>query len=150
MFYQRSEALRLSMRLVMMMMVMTMMTSSSGRVDEVVRLSVFSPGTKGNRKTCCTCCCSRRALSRRPVWHISRPRSPDAGRRCCWRSRSSGLRPARWRWLGPEDEERGERLDRAAASLWSTFQPAKGKNVPMVSQNHEMEMRLKSPNSYIP
>ena len=61
--------------------------------------------TAWSRRRCCTCCCCPRAPSRRRAWCRSRPRARGGGRHCCWRSRSSGRRPGRWRWLSPGKAE---------------------------------------------
>ena len=65
-----------------------------------------SPGTEESRRKCCTCCYFLHAPSRRPASHTLRPQHPGEAPRCYWRSRSSGQRPARWRWPEPGGKPR--------------------------------------------
>lgn len=81
-----------------------------------------SPGIEESPRTCCTCCYCLHAPFRRPASRTPRPQNRGAAPRCYWRSRSSGQRPARWRWPGPESKPR-EQVGRGASACALTQPP---------------------------
>lgn len=74
-------------------------------------LRVLSRGRRGSRRRCCICLCSHRGPSLRPAARTPHRPRPSAGSHCWRRSRSSGRRPERWRWLLPVTH-RGQRHPR--------------------------------------